>query len=425
MTELVARQPIFTRRERVYGYELLFRSGLDNVFDGRDGEAASRAVVDQLITVGQSLTQGRTAFINCTAQFLLRGFLTLLPPANTVVEILETVYPAPEVVSACRKLKQAGYTIALDDFVTQDGLEPFIDLADIIKVDFMLVPAPARKHVIQEFAPRGVRMLAEKVETRQEFEEALEAGYEYFQGHFFSRPEIIPGKRLSVSKLHALEIVQIVSQPNPDLLHLEQAITHHLPVCYKLLRYVNSPFLGFRSEVKSVLHALALLGQNEVRRLVSLAVALSIAGDKPPELISCALVRARSCEALASRLHQQGLKVDSSTAFLVGMFSIMDALLGQPLREILDQLALPEEAREALLGGANLLRDVYELVHAYESGNWTAVGSGLDRLELEESAMPVVYFEALDWVARVLEVQNCLGTSCTSVSAHTDSPVVV
>jgi c-di-GMP-related signal transduction protein len=407
MTELVARQPIFTRRETVYGYELLFRSGLDNLFDGKDGEAASRAVADHLITLGQSLTQGRTAFINCTAQFLLRGFVTLLPPNKTVVEILETVDPVPEVVSACRKLKQAGYTIALDDFVAREGLEPFIELADIIKVDFLLVPASARKNLIEEFAPRGVRMLAEKVETRHEFEEALQAGYEYFQGHFFRRPEIVPGRRLSVSKLNALQILQAVSQPNPDLVELEQAITHHLPVCYKVLRYVNSPFLGLRSEVKSVRHALALLGQDEVRRLVSLAVALSIGDDKPPELMSTALTRARSCELLAARLHQQHLRVDGSTAFLVGMFSVMDALLGQPLHDILDQVALPAEAREALVGGANHLRDIYELVYAYELGRWRAVSSCLDRLHLDESVMPIVYHEALDWVGKALEIQSC------------------
>jgi c-di-GMP-related signal transduction protein len=406
MAELVARQPIFTRGEIVYGYELLFRAGLDNLFDGKDAEAASRAVADHLITLGQSLTQGRRAFINCTAEFLLRGFVTLLPPRNTVVEILETVDPVPEVISACRKLKRAGYTIALDDFVAQERLEPFIELADIIKVDFRLAPFSARKNLIQELSPRGVRMLAEKVETRQEFEEALQTGYEYFQGHFFSQPEIVPGRRLSVSKLNALQILLAVSQPNPDLFELEQAITHHLPVCYKLLRYVNSPFLGFRSVVKSVRHALALLGHDEVRRLVSLAVALSIANGKPPELISSALLRARSCELLASRLRQRGLQVDSSTAFLVGMFSIMDALLGQPLAEILDQVALPAEAREALIGGANHVRRIYELVHAYEMGNWTAVSSGLGRLNLDESALPVVYFEALDWVAQILELES-------------------
>jgi c-di-GMP-related signal transduction protein len=406
MAELVARQPIFTRRETVYGYELLFRSGLDNLFDGKDGEAASRAVADHLITLGRSLTQGHTAFINCTAQFLLRGYATLLPPSNTVVEILETVDPDPEVVSACRQLKQAGYTMAVDDFVGQEGLEAFIELADIIKVDFLLAPVSARKDLIREFAPRGVRMLAEKVETRPEFEEARDSGYEYFQGHFFSRPEIVPGKRLSVSKLNAVQILHVVSQPNPDLVELERAITHHLPVCYKLLRYVNSPFLGLRSAVKSVRHALTLLGQDEVRRLVSLAVALSIAEDKPPELINTALTRARCCELLSSRLRQCDVRIDASNAFLVGMFSLMDALLGQPLREILDQVALPIEAREALMGGANCLRDVYELVEAYELGRWSTVSASLERLNMDEADMPIVYHEALDWVAKALEIQN-------------------
>jgi c-di-GMP-related signal transduction protein len=415
MTELVARQPIFTRSETLYGYELLFRSGLDNLFDGADGEAASRAVADHLITLGQSLTQGHTAFINCTAQFLLRGFVTLLPPLNTVVEILETVEPTPEVVSACRKLKQAGYTIALDDFVFQENLQPLIELADIIKIDFIRTPFSIRRSLMDEFAPRGFHMLAEKVETRQEFQEALDSGYEYFQGHFFSRPQIVAGRRLSVSKLNALRILQVVCEPTADLAELEQAITHHLPVCYKLLRYVNSPFVGLRSAVRSVRHALTLLGQDEVRRWVSLAVTLSIAEDKPPELMTTALVRARICELVALQLPPPGSKIDPSTSFLVGMFSIMDALLGQPLGEILDQVALPAEAREALLGGANRLRDIYDLVVAYEGGDWAAASSYIDELRLDEKLMPVVYFEALDWVGRIL----ALGSAGESETANT------
>jgi c-di-GMP-related signal transduction protein len=404
MTELVARQPIFTRVESVYGYELLFRSGLDDLFDGEDGEAASRAVADQMVTLGQLLTRGRMAFVNCTAQFLLRGFVTLLPPANTVIEILETVDPDPEVISACCKLKRAGYTIALDDFVVREGLQPLIDLADVIKVDFVQTTHSARRDLIREFAPQGIRMLAEKVESRQEFQEALNCGYDYFQGYFFSRPEIVAGRRLSVSKLNALRILQVVCQPSPDLGELEQAITRHLPVCYKLLRYVNSPFLGFRSEVKSVRHALTLLGQDEVRRWVPLAVTLSIAAEKPPELVATALIRARFCELLALHLQQRGSRVEASTSFLVGMFSIMDALLGRPLGEILDQVALPVEARKALMGNANRLRGIYELVLAYEKGNWAVMSSFLRRMNLEETAIPVVYFEALDWVGRVLDL---------------------
>lgn len=404
MPELVARQPIFTRGESVYGYELLFRSSLDNLFDGKDGEAASRAVADHLITLGQSLTCGRQAFINCTAQFLLRGFVKLLPPGNTVVEILETVEPDPEVVCECRKLKQAGYQIALDDYVVQTRLDPFLELADIVKVDFIQTPLTIRKNLIGELAPRGVHMLAEKVETRQEFEEALDAGYDYFQGHFFSRPQIVEGRRLSVSKVNALQILKVVCEPSADLIELEHAITHHLPVCYKLLRYVNSPFLGLRCEVRSVRHALALMGQDEVRRWVSLAVTLSIAEDRPPELITTALVRARSCELLASQLHRHGSRLDASTAFLLGMFSVMDALLGQPLNEILDQVALPSDVREALRGNASGLRDLYELVYAYEQGNWMVVSSCLEKLQIEEMLLPVVYFEAVDWAGIVLNL---------------------
>lgn len=403
MTNLVARQPIFNRTETVYGYELLFRSSLDNFFCSTDGEAASRTVADHFITLGQSLTQGRMAFINCTAQFLLRGFVMFLPQASTVVEILETVDPDPEVLSACRKLKRAGYTIALDDFEPENRSRGFVGLADIIKVDFLQTPSAMRKALIEEFAPRGVRMLAEKVETREEFEDAQRWGYDYFQGNFFSRPQIVPGRRLPLSKLNGLRILQAVFQAGADLAAMERAITPELPICYKLLRYVNSPFLGLRSEVRSVRHALALLGTEEVRKLVSLSVALSISEGKPPELMATGLIRARSCEILASHLARRGFPIHTSNAFLVGMFSVIDALLGRELTDVLEQVALPDEAREALTGGRNSLRQLFELVLAHEAGNWSEAASCLEKLHLDEAIMPAVYMESLEWVRRVTE----------------------
>ncbi|MGH9445088.1 MAG: EAL and HDOD domain-containing protein, partial [Terriglobia bacterium] len=256
MPELVARQPIFTRGEIVYGYELLFRSSLENFFDGQDGEAATRAVADHLVMLGKSLTNGRMAFINCTAQFLTGDYLKFLPPASTAIEILETVEPDPEVIAACRKLKRAGYLIVLDDFVMAEKFEPLLVLADVVKIDFITTPRSEWKLVFDELAPRGIQMLAEKLETREDFSHALRAGYRYFQGHFFCKPQIMVGKRLPVSKLNSLHILQLVSEPGANWDDVERAVTHEVSICYKLLRYANSPLLGLWSEIKSVRHAL-------------------------------------------------------------------------------------------------------------------------------------------------------------------------
>jgi c-di-GMP-related signal transduction protein len=404
MPELVARQPIFTRGESVYGYELLFRSSPENFFNGKDREAATRAVADQLITLGNSLTKGRMAFINCTAQFLTGDYLKFLPPANTAIEILETVEPDAEVLSACRKLKQAGYVIALDDFVMAEKFIPFLELADIVKIDFVATSSSERDLLMKDLASRGIPALGEKLETRETFRQALGEGCQYFQGHFFCKPQMITGKRLPASKLNSLRILQIVTGPMADWGELELAVTHEVSVCYKLLRYVNSPLLGLRSEIKSVRHALALLGQDEVRKLVTLAVALSVADDKPPELMATALVRARCCELVGAALGGGLRGLSKSACFLMGMFSIMDALLGLSMREILRQTALPPEVRGALQGEPNVIRSLCDLVLAYERGNWVAFNQYSARLDLQESLMSTIYFEALEWANDVFNL---------------------
>lgn len=403
MTEFVARQPIFNQKEQVYGYELLFRSSLEDFFDGSDGDAASRIVADHLLTLGRCLTEGRIAFINCTTQFLLRDFVRLLPPASTAVEILETVVPDEAVLQACRRLKDSGYLIALDDFVLTPESWPLAEMADIIKVDFLGTAPADRKTLIEEFAPRGVRMLAEKLEGRADFENATELGYEYFQGHFFCRPKIIAGRRIPASKVNYLQIIEAVAGPRFEPAEIEKLITREVSLCYKLLNYVNSALFGFRTEIRSIRHALTLLGRDEVRKLVSMLAAVVMGADKPPELITTALVRAKCCELVAARA---GARIFDSTPFLVGMFSVIDALLGRPMEEILAQLALPPDAKGALLGEKNQLRDIYELVFAYEKGNWGPVNWYAGRLQLDETVMPIVYFDALDWANLVFEVAS-------------------
>ncbi|MGH9401612.1 MAG: EAL and HDOD domain-containing protein [Terriglobia bacterium] len=404
MTDFVARQPIFTNKELVYGYELLFRSSLANTFDAIDGEGASRAVADHLMTLGKTLTDGKFAFINCPANFLVKDYAMLLPQKNTVIEVLETVEPTPEVISACRRLKQAGYLIALDDFVLSPASLPFIELADIIKIDFLASPPAAREQSVREFAPRGIQLLAEKIETREDFRHADGLGYKYFQGDFFCRPEVIASKRIPASKLSYLRVLNLISRQELDLVALEGVISSEVSLCYKLLHYMNSSLFGFWSEIRSVRHALALLGQNEVRKLVSVAAAISIAEDKPPELIATALLRAKFCEQVAAHMDQEHFKAFGSLPFIVGMFSVIDAMLGRSMPDILGQLALPAEAKAALLGHENALRDVFELVYAYEMGNWGALNWYAAKLHVDETLMPILYFDSLEWSKLVFNV---------------------
>jgi len=255
----VARQPIFDRDEKVYGYELLFRDGIENAFHG-DSEIAARATLDNSLVMGVDvLCDGHRAFVNCTRDTLIKGLVRLLPAAPTVVEVLETVPPDPDVIAACVNLKEAGYMIALDDFVADDRREPLAEIADIIKVEMRLTTNEERMGLMKKFGNRRCRMLAEKVETYADFVRARDQGFVYFQGYFFRRPEMLAAHDIPANRLNYLRMLQEVSRPELDVPALEKLIKAEASVCYRLLRYLNSAVFSFQSEIHSVRHALSIL----------------------------------------------------------------------------------------------------------------------------------------------------------------------
>jgi c-di-GMP-related signal transduction protein len=397
---MVARQPIVDRKQQLYAYELLFRGGTANFFDAYDGEAASRDVADNLFTSGpQVLTGGHLAFINCTREFLVNDYATLLPKQQTAIEVLETVEPDEEVVSALARLKQSGYLIVLDDFVFAERFRPFIDLADIIKVDFLATPHITRSSFFDHIAPRHVRLLAEKIETYDVFEEALRAGYSYFQGYFFCRPQIVSGTSIPGYKLRYLDLLRAVVRPELDMREIERIIRSDVSLAYKLLRLVNSALLGLAGEVHSVGYALTLIGERQLKTWASVAALLTAAQQKPHELIRISLIRAKCSELLAQMV---GRGFDDSDFFLMGLFSLMDAVLGRPMSEVIAQIALPEEARVALSGGDNLLRRACALLESYEKADWAAVTRDAARLGVTESAFFKAFLESEKWATLVL-----------------------
>ena len=401
-TRFIARQPIFDRRERVYAYELLFRSGWENRFTSQDGEAAARDVADNFLSAGaRTLTQGRRAFINCTRDFLVNEFATVLPREQTVVEILESVEPDNDVIAACRRLKDLGYLIALDDFIYAERLQPLVDLANIIKIDFQVSGPADRRQAVAQFAPLGIKMLAEKVETRDEFAEARASGYSYFQGYFFCQPQIIPSRHIPAYKLNCLRILQAINTPELDRRAVADLIEREVSLCYKLLRFVNSALFGFRRQIGSTQHAVELLGDRAFRKWASIATVLGMAGNEPNELVRTALTRGRCCELLAASL---GRRNDEQSLFLLGILSLMDAMLGRPLSEIVADLALPNPVRGALLGKPNRFREILDLVAACESGKWSLVSDLARRLHLDEALLSATFLQAVDWMQRVFQV---------------------
>jgi EAL and modified HD-GYP domain-containing signal transduction protein len=401
-TRFVARQPIFDRRESVYGYELLFRSGRENRYTADDGDAAARDVADNFLNAGaRRLTGGRKAFINCTRQFLVNEYATLFPQEETVLEILETIEPDAEVLAACRRLKDLGYAFALDDFVYAEKYQPFVDLANIIKIDFQLSTPRERQQAVEKFAPLGIQLVAEKVETRAQFAEARRSGYAYFQGYFFCKPQIVSSRHIPAFKAHYLQLLQAINKPELDRNEVMALIDREVSLCYKLLRFVNSPLFGFLSEISSTGHALALLGDQEFRKWGSVAAVLGIAGHEQSELVLTSLTRGRCCALLAGN---RDAHPDGQSLFLLGVFSLMDALLGRPISEIVSEIALPDVVRDALLGKPNRHGKTLELVKAFEAGRWSEVSDLAVALGQDELQLSAAYLQAVDWAQKVFEV---------------------
>jgi len=393
----VARQPIFDRDEKVFGYELLFRDDMENVFHGGDPDVASRSTLDSSLLVGLDvLCDGRRAFLNCTRDTLIGGLITLLPSHSTVVEILETVPVDDEVVTACQRLKEAGYLIALDDFVSDDPREPLAEIADILKVDFKLTTLEQRAALVKKHGPWRCRMLAEKVESHTDFAAAREQGFVYFQGYFLRRPEMMTTHDVPANAVNYVRMLQAVSGTDLDLPGLEKLIKTETSICYRLLRYMNSARFGFQSEIHSVRHALAILGDREVRRWVRLIATVGAGQDKTSDLVLCALVRARFGELL-SPLAPHG----ESDLFLLGLLSMLDVMLEMPMSEILEKIPLDSETKAVLRGEPGLLRPLYQLVLAHESGEWEAACAICDSLHLDSDIVAASYWQAQQWARDV------------------------
>jgi len=397
----VARQPIFDQDRNVYGYELLFRSGLENFFSHPDGDLASDAVIDGFFLLGmEALTGGRRAFINCTRDVLLKGYASLLPKQRVALEILEDVTPDETVINACRALKAAGYVIALDDFDDRDALGPLVELADIIKVDFLMIKGEERRALVERFTPAGVRLLAEKVETHEDFKQAAEMGYAHIQGNFFARPEIVSGQDVPGFKLNYLRILQAILQPELNLAKMERIIKQDASLCFRLLRYLNSVLFGFREEIRSIRHALGLLGDEQVRKWASMVIASGMAQDKPSELVVSCLIRARFCEFLSTPI---GLTSRSTDLFLMGLLSLMDAILDRPMASVLDSIPISPDIKDGLLGKEGGFHHVHRLVLACESADWEALVGIAAKLRLSEDKVFEGYLKSLEWSRQVFQ----------------------
>ena len=394
----IGRQAILDQQKKVYAYEILFRSGLKNAFDPNlDGNVATQSVmVNAMLDFGMNkLVSDKRAFINFTEQNLLNRAPKLLPSENVVVEILETVQPTPEILQVVQELREAGYKIALDDFVLMPGYEPLIDMADIIKVDFRITTDPEERKKLREILPKHVRLLAEKIETEEEFQQALDFGYVLFQGYFFCKPAVLHQKRLTSNALSKMRLLREINRQNVDFSAITGVISSDTNLVHKLLTYINSAGVGLNNHVSNLKQATVLLGASGVRRWVTLVSLQTFSEDKPPELFTLSLLRAKFCELLAGELKRPGLTPD--TGFLLGMFSLIDVLLSLPMDDVLKEVSLSDELSDALRGKDNDLRRLLDLVVAYEKGDWETVSTYCARESLRPEHLQPTYDKVLEW----------------------------
>lgn len=393
----VARQPIFDRSLRVIGYELLHRRSAENAFgdDPPSADVASAENLDRsLLGFGlERLTAGRDVYVNASRRVLLNEIYTLLPPERTVLEVLETIEPDAEIVAACRRLREHGYRLALDDFVFTPAHAPMLELADIVKIDFRAHPEQARTDFVKRWG--GTRkLLAEKVETEEDWKQASDAGYEYFQGYFFARPQVLQTRNLSPNKVTYLRLLKEMHSSEPDLDAIETIIAQDVSLSVKLLRYLNSAGFGWSHEVTSIRQGVRVLGERPLRKWVSLVAVMGLASGKPQELIVVALTRARFAEQLGRLLGLQHLELE---LFLAGLLSTIDALTDRPLVEALAPLAVAPSIREALLEGSPPLGDALRIVIGFERGRWNVVEKLCAQYGAGEEDVARAYGDAVLW----------------------------
>jgi c-di-GMP-related signal transduction protein len=387
--------PFLTGKRKSSVMNCCFETGWKMRFMATD--EASRATLDRTWLMGLDvLCDGRRAFVNCTRDTLIKGLVTLLPSTTTVVEILETVPGDPDVVAACQSLREAGYMIALDDYVADDPREGLTSLADVIKVDMQLTTEEQRIAMIRRLGGRHCRMLAEKIETHAEFVRARDQGFVYFQGYFFRRPEMMNTHDMPANQMNYLRMLQEVSRPELEIKALEQLVKAEASVCYRLLRYLNSAMFGFQSEIHSVRHALSILGERDVRRWVRLVAAVGAGQEKTSDLVLSALVRGRFGELLSPRVAH-----GESDLFLLGLLSLIDAMLEIPMEDVLEKIPLDHETKAVLLGQPSVLRPVYQLMLAHESGEWEAAAELSGRLHLDSEDVAGLYWQAQEWAREV------------------------
>ncbi|MFQ3209575.1 MAG: EAL and modified HD-GYP domain-containing signal transduction protein [Colwellia sp.] len=404
MNFYAARQPILDKSKKLFAYELLFRDGINNVFPNIDGdEATSKMIEASQFTMGiGEFTGSKPAFINFTLQTLSQGYPEMLTPDEVVVEILETIKPGKKLLALCKDLYKKGYTLALDDYKHQSVWVHFYPYIKIIKIDIRQSRLDEIKEVLIAVKDYPhIKMLAEKVETYEEYNQMLQLGFDYFQGYFFAKPEMIKTKSLSPSQIAMAELLYETSKTELDLNSITNVFQRDVSLSYKLLRYANSSIFKRRSEISTIKQALVILGSGELKRFIGLMFAVTANPDKPSELINLAMTRAKFCELAAQDIRSQ---LDISIAFLTGLLSMIDAILDEEMATVLDKLPLSKDIKDPLLTKKGVMAALIKLVEFIEQADWDKTTLVMEKLKLDKDKVVEHYSQAVAWADEQTQV---------------------
>jgi c-di-GMP-related signal transduction protein len=398
MDTYIARQPIFNRQMRVHGYELLHRQGNQNQFMGIDDRRATEELIYNsfLVMDLETLTDNTLAFINFPKALIEKKLPGILPSKSVIIEVLERGKATQDTIDACRELRKNGYTIALDDFTLDEDNMPLLEVADIVKVDYPSVSLDAQRRFIKQYR-RKVKLLAEKIETRQDFAQAMDMGYDLFQGYFFKKPIIIQAKEVNALPANVCFLIKELSRAEPSYSHISAIIERDLSLSYKLLKMVNTVYFGSKQRVTSISRALLHIGLNELRQWVPILMLKDLRKPDNAEAIKLSIIRGKMMDLVAEEL---GEHRNASEYFLTGLFSFMDILMYQPMEQILNGLPLSGEVKQALMGQPNKYKRCLDYVTCCETASWD--GEKFDDATLLDSKkFMTLYFEALEWTKQL------------------------
>lgn len=396
MDIFVARQPIFNRDNEIIAYELLYRNSLKNFFDEsvNSSKATAILITNSYINIGmENLIEDKIGFINFDQTLINNEIPKLLNKDKVVIEVLETVIPDRKIMSNLINLKREGYTLALDDFTLEYQYMKTVPLYDIIKVDFIQTGLSGAEEIIKRFSNGKNKFLAEKVETAEEYNKAYELGYDYFQGYFFSKPQVVKSKSTSGIKYQYLRIKEEMQKEEPDFGEIERIIESDVDMSYKILKLVNT--FSLTSEVSSIRHAISILGLKEIDKWLNFIMLQNFTKEKPSELVKMSVIRSKFAELIAMNSDKRNQRYQAS---LIGLFSLIDAILGKTKEKVLSEIPMTEDVKKAImLDKSSTLYPIMDIILSYEEAEWDKIDEISKEIQLDVNKVPELYLQAIKW----------------------------